>query len=95
MCPGQNNKMLGKAYANHISEDVTYFAEQKVNLIICLLHDYELKLIGCDPQEYTEACYAHSIGFFKYPIADFEQPTNIPDFHERIVLRVNQALDSG
>jgi len=59
MCPGQNNKMLGKAYANHINEDVNYFAEQKVNMIISLLHDYELKSIGCDPQEYIEACHAH------------------------------------
>ena len=89
MCPGQNNKSWGGAYANHISEDVAHFSEQGVNLIVCLLADYELEGLGCFPLEYTQACEKHSIALFKYPIADFEPPKDGKKFHQEVVLRIN------
>jgi hypothetical protein len=74
MCPGQNNQMWGGSYANHISEDVAFFSEQGVNLIVCLLDDYELVHLGCDPKLYEKSCKENSITLYKYPVADFEPP---------------------
>lgn len=74
MCPGQNNQMWGGPYANHISEDVTFFFEQGISLIVCLLADYELLHLGCDPQLYKKACEENFITLLKYPVDDFEPP---------------------
>jgi hypothetical protein len=54
MCPGKNlaKGRDGKTYQRDIAKDVLSLKERNVNMIVCLLNDYEVRSIGCNHIKY-------------------------------------------
>ena len=52
MCPGKNIAAGrdGKCYERDILKDVSYFKNEGVSMIICLLNDSEIRSIGLNRQ---------------------------------------------
>jgi hypothetical protein len=45
----------GRTYKRDIFKDIETFKEYRIQIVICLLNDYELRSLGIKPKEYLAA----------------------------------------
>ena len=97
MCPGKNLEKGrdGKTYKRSIIKDVESLQARNIQLIICLLNDYEIRSVGCDHVKYSAACQKYKVELFKYPIIEMAPPEDVAEFHHNVILRIDQTLKTG
>ncbi|CDW77542.1 dual specificity protein phosphatase [Stylonychia lemnae] len=86
-CPGKKIEKGrdGKRHDRDIFKDIEAYANQGINLIICLLSDSELRSLGLKVPDYELACDRSNVILFKYPIIEMAPPENLEQFHKEVV----------
>jgi protein-tyrosine phosphatase len=87
----------GKSYSRSLADDIKHFRlEEGVDVILCLLNRYELRIIGVDITEYQVLCKAAGITLVEYPIVEMASPEDSPAvFEEKIVSFIVGQIMAG
>lgn len=96
-CPGKNlaKGRDGKVHTRDILEDVISFKSRGIDLIICLLNDYELRTIGVSSADYKSAISRAELDFIQYPIIEMSVPDSIESVDLMVLSPISQYISNG
>ena len=69
--------------------------QRGVNLIICLLNDYELRTLGVSISEYKNSANKLEISFIQYPIIEMGSPDSIESLEYNVLVPITEAISQG
>jgi protein-tyrosine phosphatase len=85
----------GKSHNRNINDDILDFKEQGINLIVCLLNDYEMRSIGVSVINYKETVNKLDIQFIQYPIIEMAAPDSLESLEEHVLNPIASLILQG
>lgn len=78
-----------------LNMDFKRISDMGIKTIINLLDDEELEYLKAPINDYIKAASAHRVSIIRYPIIEGGCPTDLVDFHEKIIKKIQNEIENG